>query len=98
MAYSTQLKFIMCSGCHYSSVKDTAKCVEEKKKQQLRTENQSNFGLVGLMSVISRHAVLHTGVILTKRVHIVLTPMLRSFPGGQQPHLETEGQVKLLTG
>lgn len=51
---------------------------ERKKPGQTEiaeTENQSNFGLVGPMSVISSHAVLHTGVILTKRAHIVLTPM-----------------------
>jgi len=53
---------------------------DDKKKVPGQTEiaeaeNQSNFGLVGPMSVISNQAVLHTSITLTKRAHIALTPM-----------------------
>lgn len=55
--------------------------------QIVEAENQSNFGLMGPMSVISKHAVLHTRVTVTKRAHIVLTPR------GGVVQLDTEGPV-----
>lgn len=48
-------------------------------KTKAKTENLLKCALVGPMSVISSHAVLHTGVILTKRSHIVLTAMRDPF-------------------
>lgn len=48
-------------------------------KEIAETENQSNFALMRPMSAFLSHAVLHTSVILTKRAHIVLTPMWDPF-------------------
>lgn len=48
-------------------------------KAKSKTENQSTFGLERPMEVIFSHAVLHASIILTKRPHIVLTPIWDPF-------------------